>query len=55
MCFRDLSNNELTKLPVGGDFENMTIQTSLDFSQNRINSLSSNVFKNLDMPSNNTL
>ena len=54
-CFRDLSNNQLTKLPAGGDFSDLTvpnrtdIEYTMDFSGNRINALPSNVFKNLTM------
>ena len=51
--YRDLSNNELTKLPNGGDFSNLVIPNrtdigdTLDFSGNRINVLPSNTFANL--------
>ncbi|XP_053385183.1 uncharacterized protein LOC123535929 [Mercenaria mercenaria] len=43
----DLSDNKLTTLPAGGDFEDLTVTESIDLSNNRINVLRTECFKNL--------
>lgn len=46
MC-SDVANNVLTRLPNGGDFEDMIVQYYMDFSNNRLVFLERNTFVNL--------
>lgn len=43
----DLSNNKLTSIPAGGDFQGITISKALDLSNNRITSIRTGDFKAL--------
>ena len=47
--FRDLQSNKLTSLPSGGDFENLKVTGDLNLQSNRIVTLKTGVFKNLEI------
>ena len=48
-CFSYLQNNKLTSLPSGGDFEDLTVSGDFSLENNRIVTLKTHVFKNLNI------